>query len=39
MKMWTKIKGVGGAGEQDVGGAGKQDVGGAVPVLSAGRIP
>ena len=46
MKMWTKIKGVGeageqdvgGAGEQDVGGAGEQDVGGAVPVFSTGRI-
>ena len=38
MKMWTKIKGVGEAGEQDVGGAGEQDVGGAVPVFSTGRV-
>jgi len=30
MKMWTKIKGVGGAGEQDVAGA--------VLVYSTGRI-
>ena len=29
MKLWTKIKGVSGAGEQDVGGAGEQGVGGA----------
>ena len=46
MKILTKIKDVGGAGEQDVGGAGEQDVGGAgeqdvggaVPVFSTGRI-